>query len=96
MALSNAELWTALAALGVPFVVALITQEHWTPMVKWVCFAIVALVVGFITTWLAGSLNQHDLTRDALIVLSGATLAFHGFKPAVHQVESATTVAPVA
>lgn len=89
--LSNYELWSALAALGVPFAVALVNQETWSPLVKWACFAVIALVTAFVTTWLAGQLTQHDLVRSALIVLTAATAAFHAFKPAVKQVERGTS-----
>ena len=89
--LSNYELWSALAALGVPFAVALINQERWSPLVKWISFAVVALATAFVTTWLAGQLDAHDLTRSILIVLTAATAAFHAFRPAVKQVERGTS-----
>lgn len=89
--LSNYELWAALSALAVPFVVALITQERWSPLVKWLTFAALALVTAFVTTWLSGQLDRHDLVRSVLIVATVATAAFHAFKPAVKQVESGTS-----
>lgn len=89
---STAEMWSAIAALAVPFIVAMIVAEHWSSTAKFIAFAVVACVVAFVTTWLTGTLSRHDLLRSALIVIGAAQLAYHSFKPAVNEVQNATSI----
>lgn len=89
--LSNLELWSTVTGFAVPFVTAAISSSRWSSTMRWLAFVVVALVVAFVTTWLTGNLSHHDLLRSGLIVAIAGQAAYHSFKPAVHEVQDATS-----
>lgn len=93
METSNLDLWSALVALAVPWITAVIARSDWPSTAKWGTFAVVSVLSATGTAYFTGQLTGNwpdGLIRSLLIIAVLATGAYKGWEPAVRQVERAT------
>lgn len=86
---------TLLVGGGMPFVIALINQAHWSPKVRAVMAALLCCVCAVILCWWRGELNWTDWRATVVAVLGAALFAYQTFwKPSTiaPSVEAATTI----
>jgi len=91
--MSNLALYTILIAALVTVVTAVLTQSHWSPLVKQASCVVISIVASGLYI-LIESDTWHTYVRMALLVTVGATIFFHLFKPGMQQLNQQTTVVP--
>lgn len=91
--LSDLELYSALIATGVPWVAALINRQTASSTAKWAVFAAICVVAALGTTFLEGNLHLtgEGFIRSLLVIVTLAGVYFHLWRPAVKEVEQATS-----
>ena len=92
--MTDLEMWSALVALGVPWITAIVNRTDWTPGWKWATFAVVSVVSAVGTAYFNGELvfggPRDGVIHSLLIIVVLATGLYKGWAPAIKQVERAT------
>lgn len=90
LGMSNRALYVTLAAVGLPWLIAVIARARWSPPLK-AGFAFAACG-GATVLYLAvtGQLSGGDWLRTTLLVFVGATLIYRLFHRPIETVERAT------
>jgi hypothetical protein len=77
---ADLEMWNAIIAfLSATFILPIIQQPGWPTKVRALVTFVFCLIVGFITTWISGTFDAHDLITSVLTVFTVAIVAYHGF-----------------
>lgn len=96
-AVSDLDMWSALVGFGLPALIAVLVQSHWSAQIKGVITAAVCVLGGFVTAALTGDLHGTTIVRSVLVVLGSAVTFYRVFwKPTkiASAIEEATNVTP--
>ena len=88
--MSNEALFTLLAAVAVPYVVATVNREMWPPLWKKAVQYLVCAIAAAGWLYATDNLDWHAWFRMALLVLVGSQIYFRLNRTAVDAVERAT------
>lgn len=83
-----------IAFISATFVLPVIQQPSWSPKVRALVTFVYSLIVGAVTTWLAGDFDFANVTQSVLSVFVVAIATYHGFAQPTHiapAIENATS-----
>lgn len=88
----NLTLWSSIAGLVTPFLVALVNQPHWAPIVRALMTVLVSVGLGAATAAVEGQLTGVRWTTAALLIGGAAVASYKTLwsNPA-HQLELASS-----
>lgn len=73
----NLTLWSAIAGTVTPFLVAVVNQPRWSPLIRALLTVAVSLGIGAATAALEGRLDGTRWVTSALVVLTAAVGTYH-------------------
>lgn len=90
--MSNLVQWSLLVSMVVPFIVATVNRERWSPRVKVFIFVVISVIVSAGTCYFQGDFTGKRWLDSTLIVLVAAGSFYRTLKPtkAVDYVEQKT------
>ena len=88
--------WSALVAMGVPFLAAWINRTEWASTAKFLVFAAVCFLAAAMTTYLESGLHleRDRFVSSLLVVATLASVYYQTWKRAVQAVERTVNVVP--
>jgi peptidoglycan/LPS O-acetylase OafA/YrhL len=92
--MSSYALWSIAAGFIGAWVMALVNQSHWSSILKFATVFVWCMIAAGITAYFKRELNLADWSRSLVLVFVSAQVMYAAAKPAIKQVEIATSVSP--
>jgi peptidoglycan/LPS O-acetylase OafA/YrhL len=90
--LSTFALWGIAAGIIGTFIVAIINQAHWSSTLKFAVFFVWCCLAAAVDAYFKRELDLADWSRALLLVFVSGQAMYMAAKPAIKEVEIATTV----